>query len=77
MNRFRPNIVTVGGGPFEEDEWKSIKIGPTILHPIKRCEYTYAITNINPTINCACGCACLCASVCERVCVRVCERVCE
>lgn len=39
-NRFRPNIVVMGNPaikPFAEDEWKAIKIGTTIFHPIKRC----------------------------------------
>eukprot|EP00978_Attheya_sp_CCMP212_P018416 scaffold50392_cov52-Attheya_sp.AAC.2 len=40
MSRFRPNIVirNPGGRPFEEDQWKAIKIGDnTILHMVKGC----------------------------------------
>ncbi|KAL0579242.1 hypothetical protein V5O48_002746 [Marasmius crinis-equi] len=30
VERFRPNIVFSGGGPFAEDNWKEIAIGPDI-----------------------------------------------
>ncbi|UYL07705.1 MOSC domain-containing protein [Bdellovibrio sp. SKB1291214] len=31
MNRFRPNIVIQGEKPFEDDQWKRIKIGEVIF----------------------------------------------
>lgn len=37
MNRFRPNFIVSGSAPFEEDEWKRIKIGATIFHVVKPC----------------------------------------
>lgn len=37
MNRFRPNLVVGGIGPFEEDTWKKIKIGRTVFHIVKPC----------------------------------------
>jgi uncharacterized protein YcbX len=27
LNRFRPNFVVAGAGPYAEDSWKSLKIG--------------------------------------------------
>lgn len=43
MNRFRPNIVVKGCGPFEEDTWNRIRIGDVELAVVKacaRCEVT-------------------------------------
>ncbi|MEP6704443.1 MAG: MOSC N-terminal beta barrel domain-containing protein [Acidobacteriota bacterium] len=43
MNRFRPNFVVAGSGPFEEDSWKRIRIGSTEFHVVKpsaRCVLT-------------------------------------
>ena len=43
MNRFRPNLVVTGCGPFEEDTWKRIRIGDvemTLIKPCSRCEVT-------------------------------------
>jgi uncharacterized protein YcbX len=43
MNRFRPNFVVTGSGPFEEDTWKRIRIGSTEFHVVKpsaRCVIT-------------------------------------
>ena len=37
MNRFRTNFVFAGGKPFEEDEWKRIKIGETVFDVVKPC----------------------------------------
>jgi uncharacterized protein YcbX len=37
MNRFRPNFVVSGSGPFEEDGWKIIRIGNTVFHVVKPC----------------------------------------
>ncbi len=38
MNRFRPNFVVAGSGPFAEDDWKRIRIGSTEFHVVKPCE---------------------------------------
>lgn len=43
MNRFRPNIVFEGGGPHEEDQWHSLRIGEVDFRSVKpcaRCEMT-------------------------------------
>lgn len=43
MNRFRPNIVVKGCGPFEEDTWNQIGAGDVtlaVVKPCARCEVT-------------------------------------
>ena len=53
MNRFRPNFVVGGGGsgkarrqqlaPFEEDDWRELRIGGmdlAIVKPCSRCKVT-------------------------------------
>ena len=43
MNRFRPNIVLEGAGPFAEDGWTRVRIGPIELDmagPCGRCATT-------------------------------------
>jgi uncharacterized protein YcbX len=37
MSRFRPNIVIETKCSFEEDTWKVIQIGDTVLHLVKGC----------------------------------------
>ena len=37
MNRFRPNIVVRGGGPFAEDGWRRLRIGAVEFHLVKAC----------------------------------------
>ncbi len=37
MNRFRPNIVVKGCGPFAEDTWNRIKVGDVELAVVKPC----------------------------------------
>lgn len=37
MNRFRPNFVFDGGKPFEEDDWRDIKIGSNRFTGLKLC----------------------------------------
>lgn len=37
MSNFRANIIISGTIPFEEDHWKIIQIGDTILHLVKGC----------------------------------------
>lgn len=38
MDRFRTNFVIEGNEPFEEDNWKKIKIGKYIFYVVKPCE---------------------------------------
>lgn len=38
MNRFRPNFVLSGCGPFEEDTWKVIRIGSVAFRVAKPCD---------------------------------------
>ena len=43
MNRFRPNLVVRGCGPFAEDSWNRIQVGDVVLAVVKpcaRCEVT-------------------------------------
>merc|ERR1711871_92904 len=37
MSRFRPNIVTIGGKPYEEDTYNQIKIGTYNFLGVKHC----------------------------------------
>jgi uncharacterized protein YcbX len=37
MNRFRPSIVIDGVGAFEEDYARTMRIGDTVLKPVKPC----------------------------------------
>jgi len=37
MNRFRPNIVVAGSRAYDEDRWKSIRIGESVFHLMKGC----------------------------------------
>jgi uncharacterized protein YcbX len=37
MNRFRPNIVFTGGGPFEEDTMRTFTIGNITFYGVKLC----------------------------------------
>jgi len=46
MNRFRPNFVFTGGNAYDEDRWKSFKIGDIIFYPVKPCSRC-VITTIN------------------------------
>jgi len=47
MNRFRPNLVIDGDLPWEEDHWKKIKIGETMLRIAKPCARC-VITTLDP-----------------------------
>jgi uncharacterized protein len=43
MNRFRPNIVVSGAGPYAEDDWGLIRIGNVsfaVVKPCARCPIT-------------------------------------
>jgi uncharacterized protein YcbX len=35
--RFRPNFTVSGAEPYEEDTWRSIRVGPHIFHWVKPC----------------------------------------
>lgn len=37
MNRFRPNIVVGGTLPYNEDTWRTIRIGEVTFHIVKPC----------------------------------------
>lgn len=37
MNRFRPNLVFSGGGPFDEDTWRNFLIGSGEFAAVKPC----------------------------------------
>lgn len=37
MNRFRPNLVVSGAGPFAEDDWQRICVGDVELAVVKPC----------------------------------------
>jgi uncharacterized protein YcbX len=44
MDRFRPNVVVDAGQPFEEDEWKRIRIGAAEFRVVKPCGRCVVIT---------------------------------
>ena len=48
INRFRANIIFTGGQPFEEDKWKSFKIGKQLFRGVKPCKRCNVL-NINQT----------------------------
>lgn len=37
MNRFRPNLVVSGTGPFDEDGWQGFRIGQVAFRAVKPC----------------------------------------
>jgi uncharacterized protein len=37
MNRFRPNVVVAGAGPWAEDGWRRIRIGEVPFRVVKPC----------------------------------------
>ena len=47
IRRFRPNFVFTGGEPYEEDNWKDIRIGSTEFIGVKRCARC-ALPNVDP-----------------------------
>jgi uncharacterized protein len=44
VDRFRPNIVVRGGGPFAEDGWKRVRIGSVTFDVVKPCARCVIIT---------------------------------
>jgi len=47
MTRFRPNLVIDGNLPWEEDNWKKVKIGDVIIRMVKPCARC-VVTTIDP-----------------------------
>lgn len=47
MSRFRPSIVVSGGAPFEEDTWRSIRVGSIVCDVVKPCGRC-VVTTIDP-----------------------------
>lgn len=37
MPTYRPNLVVAGGGPWEEDEWRILRMGEALFHLVKPC----------------------------------------
>jgi uncharacterized protein YcbX len=37
MNRFRPNLIFTGGKPYEEDNWRTFRIGQSRFVGVKPC----------------------------------------
>ncbi|MDX1655846.1 MAG: MOSC N-terminal beta barrel domain-containing protein, partial [Candidatus Competibacteraceae bacterium] len=46
MERFRPNIVVSGCRPYAEDDWKTVRLGEILVHPVKPCARC-AITTVD------------------------------
>jgi len=44
MNRFRPNLVVSGSLAYDEDGWKTIRIGTVTFHGVKLCDRCSLIT---------------------------------
>jgi len=47
MARFRPNIVVSGADAWEEDRWRALRIGETLVELVKPCERC-VVTTKNP-----------------------------
>ena len=47
MKRFRPNLVVDANRAFEEDSWKTIKIGEVVFDLVKPCKRC-VLTTVNP-----------------------------
>lgn len=47
MRRFRPNIVVEGAGPWDEDDWTSVRIGDTAFTLVKPCSRCI-VTTVDP-----------------------------
>ena len=44
MLRYRPNLVVSGGAPWEEDEWRVLKVGGVRLELVKPCARCTVVT---------------------------------
>jgi len=47
MERFRPNIVVAGARPWEEDEWRSVRVDGVLFDPRKPCARC-AVPTVDP-----------------------------
>ncbi|MBG56586.1 MAG: MOSC domain-containing protein [Deltaproteobacteria bacterium] len=47
MKRFRPNLVVKNTIPYQEDDWKSIRIGDCVLQLVKPCSRC-VLTTVDP-----------------------------
>jgi MOSC domain-containing protein len=47
MTRFRPNVVVSGVAPWEEDDWRRIRIGDAVFRAVKGCARC-VLTTIDP-----------------------------
>ncbi len=47
MDRFRPNLTVLGTDPHEDDCWKRIQIGETILRIGRACDHRCGVPNID------------------------------
>ena len=47
MKRFRPNLVVNNTDPYQEDNWKAIRIGDCELHIVKACSRC-VLTTVDP-----------------------------
>lgn len=48
MERFRPNLVVTGCAPFEEDEWRRVRLGAVEIVLVKPCARC-VITTVDPS----------------------------
>jgi uncharacterized protein YcbX len=44
MLRYRPNLVVSGASPWEEDEWRTVRVGDVIFRFVKPCARCTVIT---------------------------------
>lgn len=44
MNRFRPNLVVEGCGPFAEDSWDTFAVGEVVFQAVKPCSRCAVVT---------------------------------
>jgi len=47
MRRFRPNLVVSGSQPYEEDQWRRIRVGDVLFEGVKNCSRC-VFTTVDP-----------------------------
>ena len=47
MDRFRPNLIVSGTDPHEDDGWKRIQIGETVLQVGRACDHRCGVPNVD------------------------------
>ena len=47
MDRFRPNLIVSGTDPHEDDGWKRIQIGETVLQVGRACNHRCGVPNVD------------------------------